>query len=836
MPVPSSPAGADWRRVKEVYEAALERPPAERAWFLRERCGSDGELLREVESLVAAHDEAGGFLETPAALPEEPARVGRRFGPYRVVAEIGRGGMGTVFRAVREDDAFRKEVALKLVRAAGGDLGTSRFRRERHILARLQHPNIATLYDGGTSEEGQPFLVMELVEGQPLDRHCAAAGLGARERIALFRVICAAVHHAHQALVVHRDIKPTNILVTAEGVPKLLDFGIAKLLAVEEDGSDGAPTATMLPLLTPEYASPEQVRGEPITTASDVYSLGVVLYELLAGRRPYELGTRALEEVLRVVGESEPRRPSDVAEGTASARQLAGDLDTIVLKCLSKEPARRYASARELSDDLQRYLDGRPLLARPDTLRYRATKFVRRHRFAVVSSAIAVLGLVIGTVVAWRQAALAEANRQRAERRFQDVRTLASSLLFDLHDEIVNLPGSLKARQALVTKAEQYLETLSREAAGDAGLQRELAAAYQRLGDLQGSPRTANAGDSDGALRSYRKALALREPFGRRPDADARDVEALAFLQFAIGALHRARAESQRSQVAFEDAVGLVEPLVASGRASSDLRGRLAGFYQMLSEVQARNRQADAANASAARGVELAESYAKDHPASVDGRVTLAATYLTLAARMGERGELRGALERLHQARAIQEALRAEQPLNMQHVRGLGFTLDLLGSDQLALGDMTGAVRTRGEGVALAESMVRADPDDRYARVARGVSGRALGATLVAAGDAPAGIARLREARDAIDAVLREDPANGFAREELLGIDHDLGRALLAAKAPAARAEGCAALGRALAGWSAEEAEGALPSDAEAALNEVRTLVARCAPASAASR
>jgi non-specific serine/threonine protein kinase/serine/threonine-protein kinase len=519
-----------------------------------------------------------------------------------------------------------------------------------------------------------------------------------------------------------------------------------------------------------------------------------------------------------------------------TSRRLAGDLDTIVLKCLQKEPSRRYASAVELSDDLGRYLEGRPLLARPDTMGYRASKFVRRHRVGVTASAVAVLGLVAGTVVAWRQASIAEANRQRAERRFQDVRRLTGALLFDLHDEIVNLPGSLKARQALVTKAEEYLATLSREAEGDRELQRELAAAYQRLGDLQGGPRTANAGDTTAALRSYEKARALRERLGRAPDAEPRDVEDLGHLLFAIGALYRTRAEAAPSEAAFRDAATLLEPLVASGRGSHELRGRLAGVYQRLSEVQAYRGEAEGADAAARRAVELAEAHAKDHPTEVDGRINLAAAYFTHAARLRDRNEVRQALTRLAEARSLQQALRAEQPLNTQHARSLAFTLNSEGRYHDLLGEGKEAVRSYQEGVALAEEMMRADPKDAFARLAVGVANRSLGSELVAQGDVAGGVARLRTARVVIADVIRDDPGNGFAKEELSAIDYYVGLALLKSKAPASRAEGCQLLRRIMTVWEKAAAADRLPAEEKTALPEVQALVGRCATVASAVR
>jgi len=300
-----------WQQVRALLDAAIALPRAERTDYLDKHCADDPDLRREVESLIESHDEAGSvFLNTPAvdlkSAPAAPTRIGRRIGVYQIVSEIGHGGMGEVYRAVRADGQYEKEVAVKLVRG-GFDTAAvlERFRHERQILASLDHPNIARLYDGGTTEDGLPYLVMELIEGTPIDEYCEAHGLSTNERLKLFTQVCAAVQYAHQRLVIHRDIKPSNILVTEDGVPKLLDFGIAKIL----DSSAGAET-TLVRAMTPEYASPEQVRGEPITTATDVYSLGVVLYRLLTGKSPYPETTRTPLELARVICEVEPARPS----------------------------------------------------------------------------------------------------------------------------------------------------------------------------------------------------------------------------------------------------------------------------------------------------------------------------------------------------------------------------------------------------------------------------------------------------------------------------------------------------------------------------------------------
>jgi serine/threonine protein kinase len=319
-------------------------------------------------------------------------------GPYRLIREIGSGGMGTVFLAVRNDDAFQRRVAIKVLRRGmDTDAIVRRFRHERQILASLQHPYIAGLLDGGSTSDGLPYFAMEYVQGQNISDFCEARTLDTTARLELFRKVCAAVQYAHQNLIIHRDIKPANVLVTSDGTPKLLDFGIAKLVNPEVGGQTLAPTAAGLQLMTPDYASPEQVRGETVTTATDVYSLGVLLYELLTGRRPYELTSRSLADVAHVICHAEPERPSTAVtqpvRGATSPhtdrlrRRLAGDLDNIALKALSKEPDRRYASVDQFSEDVRRHLAGLPVIARKDTVGYRAAKFVRRNKGVVAAGA-----------------------------------------------------------------------------------------------------------------------------------------------------------------------------------------------------------------------------------------------------------------------------------------------------------------------------------------------------------------------------------------------------------------------------------------------------------------
>jgi eukaryotic-like serine/threonine-protein kinase len=445
QPVPA-PA-EDWERVKDLLQAALDREPAARAAFLDEACAGDAGLRRTLDRLLAAHARAEGFLER-SALPDlvemldaqdQPLAVGHQLGAYRVVKEIGRGGMGAVYLAERADAEFRKQVAIKLIkRGMDTDAVTRQFRNERQILASLEHPHIARLLDGGTSASGLPFFVMEHVEGIPIDAYCDDRRLSVSERLQLFSQVCAAVSYAHQRLVVHRDLKPSNILVTKEGLPKLLDFGIARIMTAEA-GAQTYSTVAGMRLMTPEYASPEQIQGLPATTLSDVYSLGVLLYELLTGHSPYRLPSRSPEHFIPAILDAEPETPSAVItrtdEATTAAgvkttltpdrvsatregspdrlrRRLRGDLDNIVLKAMRKEPARRYASVAELAQDLQRHLVGLPVSARRDTVSYRARKFVRRNRAAVIAGALLLTSLAGGLVAsAW------QARRARTRRR-----------------------------------------------------------------------------------------------------------------------------------------------------------------------------------------------------------------------------------------------------------------------------------------------------------------------------------------------------------------------------------------------------------------------------------
>jgi serine/threonine protein kinase len=452
-----------WGQLKELFRVAAEHEPQQRAVFLDQACASDSALRADIESLLASHDQAENFIETPAADGASKAIAelsveqfaGRRIGSYRLIREIGRGGMGTVYLAERADEQYKKLVAIKVVRRGmDSDDIVRHFRNERQILASLENPNIARLLDGGTTEDARPYIVMEYVEGTPATEYCDQHRLTTNARLKLFRTICEAVHYAHQNLVIHRDLKPSNILITESGTPKLLDFGIAKVLNPEPSTGSTERTRTELRALTPDYASPEQMLGEKPTMASDVYSLGIVLYELLTGHRPYRSLNLSTHELARVVYEQEPMKPSaavnrvevvthgDNAPDTTITpesvsrardtqpgklrRHLTGDLDNIVLMALRKEPQRRYESVAQLSADIGRYLDGLPVLACKDTVGYRAGKFVKRRRSGIWAASTVLMALLIGIIATYFYFNLARTNReQSAANPLSGVKTIA---------------------------------------------------------------------------------------------------------------------------------------------------------------------------------------------------------------------------------------------------------------------------------------------------------------------------------------------------------------------------------------------------------------------------
>ncbi len=436
----------NWQKIKAIFYPALDLPVGQRLAFIREKCGADEALFEEIKVLLASHEQNVTFIEKPAfavselvVSKERRNQIGRQIGAYRIEKEIGRGGMGAVYLATRADNEFEKRVAVKLIkRGLDTEEIIARFRHERQILAALEHPNITRLIDGGSTEDDLPYLVMDYVEGLPLSQYCAVRQSLLNERLNIFLQICSAVTYAHQNLIIHRDLKPSNILVADDGTPKLLDFGIAKLTAPNSSQTLGA-APTNFRVMTPEYASPEQVGGRNVTTASDIYSLGVILYELLTGQRPFRIRTNSAEEISRIITDTSPTKPSESTLESANGKrvesenqrkekislvpqlpyslsELNGDLDNIILMAMRKEPERRYSSVEQFAEDLRRYLNGLPVIAREDSFGYRTEKFVKRNKAGVAAGLGIALSLVGGLIATARQAKIAKRQRDRALR------------------------------------------------------------------------------------------------------------------------------------------------------------------------------------------------------------------------------------------------------------------------------------------------------------------------------------------------------------------------------------------------------------------------------------
>jgi serine/threonine-protein kinase len=484
-PRPPSISAEQWARLTPILDAAFELPPDDRDAYVERACSHDPALRAQVDAFLAADTDAGDFLagNADAYLPDiigpiagmaptDEARTGERIGPYKVVRELGRGGMGIVYLAERADGQFEQRVALKLIkRGMDSEVIRRRFFRERQILARLLHPGVSALLDGGVADSGQPWFAMEYVEGVSITTYAERRKLGVDERLRLFQEVCAAIEYAHRKLVIHRDLKPSNILVTADDRVEVLDFGIAKLL--DEDPATGETlTRVGSRLHTPEYAAPEQVKGDAVTSATDIYALGAVLYELLCGRRPFRLDKRSLVELEREIIEQSPPVPSAVAPAPA-ARALAGDLDNIVARAMAKDPGARYPSAQALADDLTRHRSGLPVEARPASLAYRLSKFVsRRRREVVIGAGLTVATLSIVTTALWRAGA---ASREAARAR-------------EVTAHVVAIAGEAPASGAAVSQWLAQARARTDQRIGErpdlrAHLLLALAALHQQLGD-----------------------------------------------------------------------------------------------------------------------------------------------------------------------------------------------------------------------------------------------------------------------------------------------------------------------------------------------------------------
>ncbi|HEV8397520.1 MAG TPA: serine/threonine-protein kinase [Vicinamibacterales bacterium] len=806
---------ATWADAKRVFEAALDLPEGDRAAFVDKACSGNAALLEEVRSLITWHKGSTGFLERPAGrtgdMPAEAESavrlIGKSIGAWRILDVVGSGGMGVVYRAERADAAFRRHAALKVVRP-GPDSPQimERFRLERETLAALDHPNIARLMDGGTTGDGQPFFVMDLVDGDPIDRYCDDHRLSIDERLDLFRKVCAGVQYAHENLVVHRDIKPDNILVTKDGVPKLLDFGVAKLLS-RDGGQSEDPAATAATwAMTPDYASPEQVSGRPSTTATDVYSLGVLLHVLLTGARPYTLtGTtpaaiekQLLEFTLIPPSERALSSPESdqraILRGTNAlklAKRLTGDLDAIVLRALGRLPSSRYSSVEQLAEDVARHRAHRPVHARGRATGYTTRLFVRRHRGAIAVAALLV-AVVVGGIgaVLWQASQTAEARR-RAERRFNDVRALAGSFIFDVYDAIDDVPGTTPARELIVQKAVQYLDSLAREASGDAGLQRELANAFIRVGDVQGNPTRANAGGPTRAIGSYQRAIALAEAV--RADAPG-DVEALRTLALAYrqrGDVLALTGDKDKALADVEESEQLYSQIAARDGATPDdrLNVGLASIKlgDLLGNPNFQNLgRTGSANLAYAKALDTFRQLDQAAPTNLRVRRLLGLTLERIGTMHEDAKQWTDAGTAYQESFEIRRGLAEREPTHRDIQRDLGIAHEKVANVLLAQGNTAGAVGEQRQALAVFERLAGADPTDVNAARTVAISRENLGDALRKSGGVTETLDLYRKALDAHRAFRTQDVHNVRATCDVARIAEALGDVLSSAEAPGA--------------------------------------------------
>jgi eukaryotic-like serine/threonine-protein kinase len=843
------PAKPDnWEKVQDLFFAAADLPAAEQHRFLDEACRDNLALRRDVDSLLAAdrthsHDiDQAVKAAAQEVLGADPV-LGTRFGPWRVSREIGRGGMGIVYLVVRDDAQFQKQAALKLIRA-GMDTAELllRFRHERQILASLDHPYIARLIDGGTTPEGRPFLVMEYVEGLRIESWCGQAGLSVEDRCRLFLKVCEAVSYAHRSLVVHRDLKPGNILIAADGSPKLLDFGVAKLLAADRDPG---LTATG-PALTPDYASPEQILGKPITTAADIYSLGAILYQLLSCAKPHRLGSATPAEIQQAVCQTQIPRPSAAVDSklpnaTRLRRTLAGDLDNIVMMAMRKEPERRYSSVDQFAGDIRRHLDGHAVLARQNSVAYRTRKFLHRRRFELAGTFTVVASLVVGIMMALSQGRQAETARQaaesqrkvaeaqravaereragaeaarlseavqhriadeqrdlavresaRAEQRLTDLLDLADRTLFDIHDAIATLPGAIAARQRVVRTTLGYLESLEKSHGLDDRMRLALGAAYLKIGATQGDPTGPSLQDFDGAQRSYRKAEAVLAPlYGRRQD-DPTVILRWVQIEASLADLTTRNGHPREAAQAYTALLPIAHKLGQVGPSDVQQAKQEANMLHSLSYALRQSDDVQGSLARANQAIALWLDLVARFPADADLKRELGSTYASAAISIA--GDPPAAARYYEQSIAIREQVLLARPDDRVVRRDLlvvyGNYSRLLETGWRDDPERRAQARAYSEkSVALARELVKADPRDMTARYDLGVALSRLGMVEPTAAGLSQSLETLRESIALIEPVFAGNPKSASIAEQLAVAQEFAGQRLLSLGQTAAAAE-----------------------------------------------
>ncbi len=751
--------GEHWARVKEVLNLALDANPAERAHVVKQACNGDAAIEGDVESLLAYSGQTG---KLDSCLQESVSRfyasteVPSRMGPYRVERELGSGGMGTVYLGVRDDDELPARVALKVIQSGTNQALMERFRRERRILAGLIHPYIARLLDAGKLDDGRPYFVMEYVEGQTIDEYVE------RHRppvLELFLKVCSAVQFAHQNLVIHRDLKPGNILVTASGEPRLLDFGIAKLLAGDEATGGLEMTQPLDRLLTPTGASPEQASGEPVTMASDVYSLGVLLYRLLTGVSPYAGAPDFRTDPIRVIRGYDPPLASTAGGLTRRARGLLkGDVDNILRKALEKDPRNRYLTVHQFAGDIGRHLKGLPIEARPPSLPYRAAKFVRRNRLAVTAAALVTLTFAGAFVATSIYAHRVHVEQVRAQRELAALRKWMQSFLFEFDDAIKNLPGSSAARELVVRRAVEYLDNLASEAGDDPALLNDLADAYDHVGHLMGAFREARGDNSPRAgVENQLKALAIRRRLLALNPGDAKARGNLASIIWstaqrysAAGDLAHAREflreHLRMSEAAVEHApseearFGLGTSLTSNGFLEREL-----GHYDVSLDYER-------------RGLAVREGMLKADPSNPRAKRVVAISHEFIGYTLASQHDYAGSAAEHRKALELVEPLAKADPKSLDLQRLAAVSQENL-CESLALGGSAQESVSHCEAaVALDRAMLAVDPKDVQAYEDLADSESVMSISLDLAQSPQEAFAHQQKARQLFDAAMSRDP------------------------------------------------------------------------------
>jgi non-specific serine/threonine protein kinase/serine/threonine-protein kinase len=695
----------DVQRLEQLFHEASQIPDGEVAEFVARHCQGDDALRQKVMSLLGAAREAGTSWDRGAMAMEarhsaahiDPARPGEFFGPYRIIRRIAAGGMGSVYEAVRDDPEFQMGVAIKFVQQGLDDPAAGeRFRSERQILAQLEHPNIARLIDGGTTAEGTPYLVMEYVDGERIDAFVASKNLTRSERLELFRDVCDAVQHAHRHLVVHRDLKPGNILVTSEGSPKLLDFGIAKLLNAESH------TLTVQ-ALTPEYASPEQLRGGRITTASDIYSLGVLLFVLLTGRTPYRATAGQTVDLVRAISEEDP-----VWEPPGL---IHGDLRSILARALAKEPEHRYASVEQFAEDVQRYVRGYPVVARAPSRWYRAARFCARNKGFVATAAALVMAIAAGFAVSAWQAWRASQQAELANRRLADARRLIYSVIHDIQPKLARIDGTVAVRAAMVDQTMGYLEAMSKDAADNPALLRELVDGYLELARLTGGGGSANVGSAEKAGQILKKAEALLDTLLRLEPSNRASMQ-LANSLYSAAARHELQYGLQETaHVYARRALETAERLSTASGADRASQEPVARAATALADVLTGD--PDQKIALYERSASIWDRLLAEHPAdSTALRTNLALMYRNLSNLWVVKRDFQRAIDLAAKARDLDEERVRADPTSPAARLNLAFDLGALAYAYDGNKDYRRAVEVQRANVAIREAIVKANPDD----------------------------------------------------------------------------------------------------------------------------